>query len=52
MGKVGVLTSEKKWINDQTTVCANGEIFSIGVVEYTDNWSPFHPVPYDKVNDD
>ncbi|KAL7586309.1 hypothetical protein Lser_V15G39777 [Lactuca serriola] len=52
MGKVGVLTSERKWINDQTKVYANGEVFSIGVVEYTDGWSPFHPIPYDKVDDD
>ncbi|CAH1423988.1 unnamed protein product [Lactuca virosa] len=52
MGKVGVLTLEKKWINDQTTACANDEIFSIGVVEYTDDWSPFHLVPYEKVDDE
>ncbi|CAI9283927.1 unnamed protein product [Lactuca saligna] len=52
MGKVGVLTSKRRWINDQTTVYVNGEVFSIGVVEYTDDWSPFYPVPYDRVDDD
>ncbi|KAI3699390.1 hypothetical protein L2E82_43663 [Cichorium intybus] len=28
------------------------ERFTVGVVEYTDDWSPFHPLPFDKVEED
>ncbi|CAH1442453.1 unnamed protein product [Lactuca virosa] len=52
MGKVGVLTSEKKWINEEITITADDVKHQIGVVEYTDDWSPFKPVPFDKVDDD
>ncbi|KAI3751227.1 hypothetical protein L2E82_22275 [Cichorium intybus] len=51
MGKVGVLTSEKKWINEEVTIKSNGMEYRVGVVEYTDDWSPFKPVPFDKVEE-
>ncbi|KAI3522082.1 hypothetical protein L1887_11561 [Cichorium endivia] len=41
MGKVGTLTSKRKWINEEVTITANGDSFILGVVEYTDDWSPF-----------
>ncbi|CAH1452516.1 unnamed protein product [Lactuca virosa] len=28
---------------------ADGKEYTIGIVEYTDDWSPFHPAPFDKV---
>ncbi|CAH1447997.1 unnamed protein product [Lactuca virosa] len=49
MGKVGVLTTEKRWINETVNIMADGISFTVGVVEYIDDWSPFHPVPFDKV---
>ncbi|KAL4562130.1 hypothetical protein LXL04_034324 [Taraxacum kok-saghyz] len=51
MGKVGVLTSSRRWINEEITISANWNMFWIGVVEYTDDWSPFKPVPFDKVEE-
>ncbi|KAI3511170.1 hypothetical protein L1887_18314 [Cichorium endivia] len=51
MGKVGVLTSRRSWINEEVSVMANGRIFHVGVVEYTDDWSPFRPCPFDKTVD-
>ncbi|KAI3513672.1 hypothetical protein L1887_21009 [Cichorium endivia] len=48
MGKVGVLTSRRKWINEELTVEANGKSYKIGVVEYTDDWSLFRECPFDK----
>ncbi|KAI3502442.1 hypothetical protein L1887_30512 [Cichorium endivia] len=29
----------------------HGESYNIGVVEYTDDWSPFSPIPFDNVED-
>ncbi|CAH1443817.1 unnamed protein product [Lactuca virosa] len=52
MGKVGVLTSEKRWINQQITIIAAGVNYQIGVVEYTNNWSPFKPAPFDQVEEE
>lgn len=52
MGKIGVLTSQRKWINDTVTIIAEGKIFIVGVVENTDDWYPFHPAPFDKVEED
>ncbi|CAI9283159.1 unnamed protein product [Lactuca saligna] len=49
MGKVGVLTTEKRWINETINIMADDISVTIGVVEYTDDWSPFHPVSFDKV---
>ncbi|CAI9300227.1 unnamed protein product [Lactuca saligna] len=49
MGNVGVLTTKKRWINETVNIMADGISFMVGVVEYTDDWSPFHPVPFDKV---
>ncbi|CAI9285547.1 unnamed protein product [Lactuca saligna] len=51
MGKVGILTSEKYWINSEVTMKSNGKEFQVGVVEYNDDWSPFKPVPFDKVEE-
>ncbi|KAI3521228.1 hypothetical protein L1887_10689 [Cichorium endivia] len=48
MGKVGVVTSRRVWINEELLVEAGGKTFKVGVVEYTDDWSPFHEFPYDK----
>ncbi|CAH1412514.1 unnamed protein product [Lactuca virosa] len=52
MEKVSVLTSERKWINTEVTVVADGKTYKIGVVEYTDDWSPFLPAPFDKVDEE
>ncbi|CAH1448108.1 unnamed protein product [Lactuca virosa] len=51
MGKVGVLTSKTNWINDEVKITADGKTLAIGVVEYTDDWSPFKPLPFDKVKE-
>ncbi|CAH1427404.1 unnamed protein product [Lactuca virosa] len=40
MGKVGVLMSERKWINTEVNVVADGKTYKIGVVEFIDDWSP------------
>lgn len=37
MEKFGVLTSARRWINDEITVNSNGCEFKAGVVEYTDD---------------
>lgn len=52
MGKVGILTSRTKWINEEVTIMADGKIIIVGVVEYTDDWSPFRPLPFDKVEEE
>lgn len=52
MGKIGIPTSQRSWINDQVTIIVDGKTYNIGVVEYTDDWSPFHRVPFDKVEDE
>lgn len=49
MGKFGITTSRKKWINEEVEIKVNSEVFSVGVVEYTDDWSPFKSFPFDKV---
>ncbi|CAI9263777.1 unnamed protein product [Lactuca saligna] len=51
MQKFGVLTSARRWINDEIIVNSNGHEFKVSVVEYTDDWSPFKPAPFDKVDD-
>ncbi|CAI9292527.1 unnamed protein product [Lactuca saligna] len=48
MGKVGIITSARRWINEEVKVSAGGEIICVGVVEYTDDWSPFMPLQFDK----
>ncbi|CAH1451532.1 unnamed protein product [Lactuca virosa] len=48
MGKVGVLTSRTKWINEEINITAGGMKITVGVVEYTDDWSPCTPLPFDK----
>ncbi|CAH1447673.1 unnamed protein product [Lactuca virosa] len=52
MGKVGVITSQRKWINEEISIMADGKYYKLGVVEYTDDCSPFHPLPFDKVVED
>ncbi|CAH1437509.1 unnamed protein product [Lactuca virosa] len=52
IGKVGILTSQRKLINIEVTSMADGMKFNIGVVEYRNDWSPFHPIPFDTVKDD
>lgn len=48
MGKVGIITSEMRWINEEVRVSAGGEIICVGIVEYTVDWSPFMPLQFDK----
>ncbi|CAH1442025.1 unnamed protein product [Lactuca virosa] len=45
--KVGVLTSNTKWINEEISVFAEGKLFTVGVVEYTNDWSAFKTPPLD-----
>lgn len=45
MGKIGVLKSNRKWINEEIIVQENGVNYRVGVVEYTEDWSPFKPLP-------
>lgn len=49
MGKVGVITSMKNWINEEVKIGVDGVVYNVGVVEYTDDWSPFKPCQFDKV---
>lgn len=49
MGKVGVITSQTKWIDEEISIMANGKYYKLGIVEYMDDWSPFHPLPFNKV---
>ncbi|KAL4592392.1 hypothetical protein LXL04_005384 [Taraxacum kok-saghyz] len=51
MGKVGVITSARTWINTVATIKVEGQEFQVGVVEYTDDWSPFKPAQFDKVEE-
>ncbi|CAH1443033.1 unnamed protein product [Lactuca virosa] len=52
MGKVGFFTSRRTWINETVQVTVEGKTYSVGIVEYTDDWSPIHPAPFDKVEED
>lgn len=52
MSKVGVLMSKMMWINEEITIIAGGETITVGVVEYTDDLSPFKPLPFNKVEDE
>ncbi|KAI3496019.1 hypothetical protein L1887_38369 [Cichorium endivia] len=52
IGKVGVLMSQPKWINEEVTIMEDRKAFTVGVVEYTYDWSPFHHAPFDKVEDE
>ncbi|CAI9288526.1 unnamed protein product [Lactuca saligna] len=51
MDKVGVLTSTRRWINEEITINSNGQEFKIGVMEYMDDWSLFKPTLFDKVEE-
>ncbi|KAI3506585.1 hypothetical protein L1887_21145 [Cichorium endivia] len=48
MGKLGVVTSRRQWINEELIVSSDGKNYRIGIVEYTDDWSPFKECPFDK----
>ncbi|KAI3522056.1 hypothetical protein L1887_11534 [Cichorium endivia] len=48
MEKVVILTSARKWINEELQVTAGGWMYKIGVVEYTDDWCLFTPLPFGK----
>lgn len=52
MGKVGILTTLKVWINEEVSVIEGGRMFKIRVMEYIDEWSPFSsgPFPYGSWN--
>lgn len=49
MGKFGVITSRKKWVNEEFQISVNGELHSVRVVEYTDDWLPFKPCLFEKM---
>ncbi|CAI9302488.1 unnamed protein product [Lactuca saligna] len=51
MGKVVVLTSNIKWINEEISIIADEVEYRIGIVEYTDDWSVFKPLLFDKVKE-
>ncbi|KAI3515408.1 hypothetical protein L1887_14303 [Cichorium endivia] len=51
MGKVGILTPRRQWINEEIMVDGGGKMYKLGVVEYTDDWSPFKECPYDNTVD-
>ncbi|KAI3509630.1 hypothetical protein L1887_25054 [Cichorium endivia] len=51
MGKVGILTSARRWINEKVQIMAGGQFHKVGVVEYTNDWCPFTPCPFDKTVD-
>ncbi|CAH1414254.1 unnamed protein product [Lactuca virosa] len=51
MGKVGVITSKMKWINEEVQIRVNDALYLVGVVEYIDDWSPFKPCQFDKEDD-
>ncbi|KAI3523154.1 hypothetical protein L1887_01211 [Cichorium endivia] len=52
MGKAIIITTRRRWINEEVQVSAHGKTFSVGVVEYTDDRSPFVPCLFDKVVED
>ena len=49
MGKVGVITSRKKWVNEEFQINVDGELHSVRVVEYTDDWLSFKPCLFEKM---
>ncbi|XP_042753995.1 uncharacterized protein LOC122195844 [Lactuca sativa] len=52
MGNVGIITSLKNWINEEVKIYVEGETYKVGVVEYTEGWSPFKPGHFDRAEDD
>lgn len=52
MGKLGVLTSAKQWINELITIKTKNRTYEVQVIEYTDDQSSFKPLPFDKVEED
>lgn len=40
--------SQNKLINEEVTIMVDGKMYKVGVVEYTDDWSPFHPATFNK----
>ncbi|KAI3498653.1 hypothetical protein L1887_34430 [Cichorium endivia] len=51
-GKVGIITCRRTWINEEIIVEAAGKMYRVGVVESTDDWSPFRSLPFDKTISD
>ena len=49
MGKVGVNTTRKTWINEEVQIGVDGAVYVVGVIEYSEEWSPFNPCHSDKV---
>ncbi|CAH1418414.1 unnamed protein product [Lactuca virosa] len=41
MIKIGIITSYRRWINEEVNAVANGKTIRIGVFEFADEWSPF-----------
>nr|KAJ0196777.1 hypothetical protein LSAT_V11C700381330 [Lactuca sativa] len=52
VGKVGIITACKKWINEEVEVMVNGNVLSVGVYEYNEDWSPFTSSPIDNDEND
>nr|KAJ0191688.1 hypothetical protein LSAT_V11C800406980 [Lactuca sativa] len=51
MGKVGVITSSKNWINEVVRINVDGTVYGVGVVENTEDWSPFKSCQFEKMED-
>lgn len=51
MGKVGVITSSKNWINEVVRINVDGTVDGVGVVENTEDWSPFKSCQFEKMED-
>lgn len=51
MGKVGILTTRRTWINEEITIKVSDVEYRVGVVEYMDDLSPFNPTSFDKVEE-
>lgn len=48
VGKVGVITTIKTWINEEIQISVDGAIYVVGVVEYSEDWTPFNLCHSDK----
>ncbi|KAL7613546.1 hypothetical protein Lser_V15G09274 [Lactuca serriola] len=51
MGKVGVITSAKNWINEVVRIQVEGTEYGVGFVEDTVDWSPFNSCQFEKSED-
>lgn len=48
MGKVGVITSRKTWINEEVQISVDRAVFVARVIEYFEDCSPFNSNHFDK----